>query len=68
MDADNSGTIDRLEWLAYLCSTGVDGAEAKGGKDYYDFELRAMFEDVDINKDGCIQQKELIEFLKLYMK
>ena len=52
MDADNSGTIDRLEWLAYLCSTGIDGVEAKGGKDYYDFELREMFEKVDKNKEG----------------
>ena len=24
MDADNSGTIDRLEWLAYLCSTSFE--------------------------------------------
>lgn len=22
MDEDGSGTVDRLEWLAYLCSTG----------------------------------------------
>ena len=55
MDVDNSGTVNRLEWLAYLCSTGVEGAQAKGGKDYYDFELREMFEAADINKDGCIQ-------------
>ena len=25
MDIDKSETIDRLEWLAYLCSQGVDG-------------------------------------------
>lgn len=25
MDADESGTIDRLEWLAYLSSQGLDG-------------------------------------------
>ena len=24
MDADGSGTIDRLEWLAYLCSCSLD--------------------------------------------
>ena len=50
MDADNSGTIDRLEWLAYLCSTGIDGAQAIGGKYYYDFELREWFETADRNK------------------
>ena len=55
MDVDNSGTIDRLEWLAYLCSTGIDGAQEVGGRNYYDFELREMFEAADINKDGCIQ-------------
>ena len=60
MDEDKSGTIDRLEWLAYLCSSG--GGK---GKDYYDFELREMFEKSDRNKSGCINQKELIDFLKL---
>ena len=48
MDVDKSGTIDRLEWLAYLCSTGT------GNKDYYDFELRDMFEKADADKDGQI--------------
>ena len=36
MDEDCSGTVDRLEWLAYLCSKGKgDGKD----KDYYDFKL-----------------------------
>ena len=51
MDEDKSGTIDRLEWLAYLCSSGPDGAEDKG-IDYYDFELRELFEKADKNKSG----------------
>ena len=51
MDEDKSGTIDRLEWLAYLCSSGVDGATGKG-KSYYDFELREMFEKSDKTKSG----------------
>ena len=42
MDEDKSGTIDRLEWLAYLCSSGTGGG--KGNKDYYDFGLRELFE------------------------
>ena len=51
MDENNSGTIDRLEWLAYLCSSGVDGETGKG-KAYYDFELREMFERSDKTKSG----------------
>ena len=51
MDEDKSGTIDRLEWLAYLCSNGVDGNSGKG-KAYYDFELREMFESSDKTKSG----------------
>ena len=61
MDSDKSGTIDRLEWLAYLCSSGT------GNKDYYDFELRAMFEKADADKDGQISQSECIAFLKMDM-
>ena len=67
MDEDKSGTIDRLEWLAYLCSNGVDGNSGKG-KAYYDFELREMFESSDRTKSGQLSQKDLIEFLKKDMK
>ena len=52
MDEDQSGTVDRLEWLAYLCSTG----EGKD-KDYYDFKLRSMFEKADTGKNGYITVK-----------
>ena len=67
MDEDKSGTIDRLEWLAYLCSAGSEG---KSGfkKDYYDFELRDLFERADINKSGTINIKELVRFLHLDME
>ena len=51
MDEDNSGTIDRLEWMAYLCSSSSDSS-GLGSKDYYDFELRAAFEAADEDKDG----------------
>ena len=47
MDADNSGTIDRLEWLAYLCSSSFEYE-----KDYYDFNLRSIFEQADKKKKG----------------
>ena len=43
MDTDDSGTIDRLEWMAYLCSTSLS-LTGSGNKDYYDFELRSDFE------------------------
>ena len=52
MDEDKSGTVDRLEWLAYLSSAG----EGKD-KDYYDFKLRAMFEKADTGKHGYINLK-----------
>ena len=63
MDTDGSGTIDRLEWMAYLCSSAFNKS-GKGSKDYYDFELRAAFEAVDTDKDGVIRLPDLIEFLK----
>ena len=58
MDIDKSGTIDRLEWLAYLCSCGVDDTHG-AGKDYYDFELREMFETSDKSKSGALNQQHL---------
>ena len=67
MDIDKSGTIDRLEWLAYLCSAGPDGNNEKV-KDYYDYELREMFEKADKMKKGVLNQAELVGFLKLFMK
>ena len=36
MDTNNSGTIDRLEWMAYLCS----GSPTGGEEGFIDFELR----------------------------
>ena len=53
MDEDASGTIDRLEWLAYLCSSGTDVTGEKRA-DYYDFNLRANFEQADKTKTGTL--------------
>ena len=63
MDADGSGTIDRLEWLAYLCSSSLEQQ-----RDYYDFNLRGMFEQADKRKKGELTQPEVIEFLRMDMK
>ena len=57
MDEDKSGTIDRLEWLAYLCSSGTGGGN--GNKDYYDFELRELFEKSDKDKTGHLNTTEI---------
>ena len=59
MDADNSGTIDRLEWMAYLCSTSVGDS-----KEYIDFGLRESFENADTDKDGLLGTAEIAGILK----
>ena len=51
MDEDMSGTIDRLEWLAYLCSSR-EGVTGEKRVDYYDFGLRLLFEQADKKKTG----------------
>ena len=62
MDEDCSGTVDRLEWLAYLSSKGKgDGKD----KDYYDFKLRAMFEKADTGKHSHLTLKQLNDFVKM---
>ena len=47
MDTDGNGSIDRIEWLAYLVSPKDPNAEALGNKDYFDFELRENFSKAD---------------------
>ena len=65
MDEDCSGTVDRLEWLAYLSSKGKgDGKD----KDYYDFKLRAMFEKADSGKHANLTLKQLNDFVKMDLK
>ena len=65
MDTDGNGTIDRLEWLAYLCSPVEAGSNQLGSKDYYDFELREYFERVDLDKDGLVTRNDLAAMIKL---
>ena len=63
MDADMSGTIDRMEWVAYLASPPV-GMFQLGNKNYYDFELREMFEQNVNNKNGLISPLAFREIIK----
>ena len=65
MDTDRNGVIDRLEWLAYLCSPAKSGQRTLGNKDYFDFKLRDYFEEVDSDKDGLLNVTELENFMKL---
>lgn len=60
MDSDGNGTIDRLEWLSYLCSPKIPGQDTLGSKDYYDFSLREHFEKADRDKDGLLGHKDII--------
>ena len=61
IDRDQSGTIDRIEFISYLVSPGEKGVG------YFDFELRKAFEKFDRNRDGRLDSKELIEFLQFLL-
>lgn len=64
MDADGSGTIDRIEWVSYLAGPAT-GIYQLGNKDYYDFDLREMFEKYDpIPKTGLISFQDFRDILK----
>ena len=50
IDDDQSGTIDRLEWIQYLSSPGGDG---------FNFELKALFDKYDgVDHSGTIELDE----------
>jgi Ca2+-binding EF-hand superfamily protein len=59
IDKDGGGSVDRLEWIAYLVSPD----EATGAS-YFDFELRNSFMHFDDNADGFINLGEFANFLK----
>ena len=55
IDADGSGTIDRLEYIQYLAAPdtqtpGIGGGGA--GRDPLDYNLKNMFDKSDLDKDG----------------
>lgn len=59
IDKDGGGSVDRLEWIAYLVSP-----DPVTGSSYFDFELRNSFMHFDDNADGFINLQEFAAFLK----
>jgi len=59
IDFDGGGSVDRLEWIAYLVSP-----DPTTGASYFDFELRNAFMFFDDNADGFINLHEFANFLK----
>jgi Ca2+-binding EF-hand superfamily protein len=50
IDADGSGTIDRLEYIQFL-SSPID-INGDGERAHFDFELKKKFDSHDLDKDG----------------
>ena len=50
MDRDFSGSIDRIEWVAYLAAPKFSSAQL-GNAFYYDFETRDLFNMIDLDKN-----------------
>ncbi len=51
IDKDGGGTIDRLEFITFMTSPNGDTS-------YYDFDIKKMFDQYDINGDGAIDKDE----------
>ena len=58
MDEDQSGTIDRIEWVTYLTAP-FRNPNQHGNNTYYDLETRELFARIDANNDYCIDMEEL---------
>ena len=67
MDKDGSNTIDRIEWVAYLAAPN-NSLFHLGNTDYYDFEMRELFDEIDDNGDGTIDVDELCFYIETDMK
>ena len=50
IDADGSGTIDRLEYIQFLSSPIEISGD--GERAHFDFELKKKFDSHDLDKDG----------------
>ena len=51
MDKDKSNSIDRIEWISYL-NAPKEFENQFGNINYYDFEMRELFDKVDKDKTG----------------
>ena len=58
IDEDGSGTIDRLEWIQYLATPDGEGA------DFFDFNLKQMFDDNDKDHDGAVNFEEFNNIIR----
>ena len=55
IDTDGSGTVDRIEWLTYVCAPVEPGQNSMGHKGAFDLELREYFEKADVQKEGVLR-------------
>ena len=58
IDADGSGTIDRLEYIEYLVS-----ADTEGGRSHFDASLKILYDNHDEDKDGLLNFEELFNLV-----
>ena len=58
LDKDESGEVDRSEWMKHLCSADSTG------KMIFRANLKAQFEKYDIDNTGALNYQELQGLLK----
>ena len=56
MDANNSSSIDRIEWVSYLTAP-KEFENQLGNANYYDFEMREIFEKLDKDNTGLVSME-----------
>lgn len=47
IDTDGSGTVDRIEWLTYVCAPPEPGQHQMGNKNFFDLDLFEYFKQAD---------------------
>ena len=55
IDTDGNGTVDRIEWLTYVCAPPEPGSGSMGNKNYFDLGLFEYFKQADTNNEGFIR-------------
>lgn len=56
-DLDFDKLVSRLEFITYLLTPSGEG------QGYYDFKIKRMFDQSDINKDGVVDRDEFLEMV-----